>query len=348
MVVKPTFGNGLSIDVLDSLDEYILITMEEPWKIVQSKIRKKPTYTEFNFNMSIDHLEGLYDSFEPFILEHVAVVGLGGGTACDTAKYLAWMFKKEFDFDMDLYLIPSIISVDAFLCSSIAVREQNKVNYIGESTPKQIIIDYNLIREAPKYLNRAGVSDTISITSALGDWKIAKEENNEKFDQSVFNRARKIAEDLMKSRNEIRDVTEKGIKALVDGFYNEVVLCEEWGNARPEEGSEHFLAYCLESITEDHYIHRNLIGMNILISLYLQEQYREFSIDEIKKFLQDIELNITPESQDIANDQLKRALKTIQEYVNNEKLPYSIYNSPKLNLSDQKLEDILNFLKSGL
>ena len=63
MVVKPTFGNGLSIDVFESLDEYILITMEEPWEILQNKISKKPTYTEYNYNMSIDHLEWLYDSF---------------------------------------------------------------------------------------------------------------------------------------------------------------------------------------------------------------------------------------------------------------------------------------------
>ena len=41
-----------------------------------------------------------------------------------------------------------------------------------------ILIDYDLIRSAPKVLNRAGVSDTISITSALGDWLIARDETN--------------------------------------------------------------------------------------------------------------------------------------------------------------------------
>ena len=347
MVVKPTFSNGLFIDVLDSLDEYILITMQEPWKIIQNKITKKPTYTEFNYNMSNDHLEWLYNSFEPFILEHVAIVGLGGGTACDTAKYLAWMFKKEFDFDMDLYLIPSIISVDAFLCSSIAVRVDNKVKYIGESNPKQIVIDYDLIKEAPEFLNRAGVSDTISITSALGDWKLEKEEINGKFDQTVFNKARKIAEDLMSARDDIREVSEKGIKALVDGFYNEVNLCEEWGNARPEEGSEHFLAYCLESITEDHYVHGNLIGMNILVSLLLQNEYAEFSIENIKQFFDDIQLSYQPEKQKIDYSDIKMALNSIQDYVLAENFQYSIYNSPNLALNDQKISDMIRYLKTS-
>ncbi len=346
MVVEPKFGKWLSVETLDSLNKYILITMEEPWKIIENKISNNPTYLEFNYDMSLDNLERLYDSFEPFITDNYAIVGIGGGTACDTAKFLAWKFKEEFNFNLELYLSPSIISVDAFLCSSIAVRIDNKVNYVGESNPKQIIIDYELIRNAPKVLNRAGVSDTISITSALGDWVIARDEINEKIDQKVFNRAKDIANELMNARNEIRDVTEKGIKALVDGFYNEVALCEEWGNARPEEGSEHFLAYCLESITQQHYIHGNLIGMNILISLYLQEEYAQFSVDEISQYFKDIQLEFTPENQKIDDNDLRMVLNQIKKYVIDEDLIYTIYNSPKLYLDNKKIDDIIRYIKS--
>ncbi len=346
MVVKPNFGKWLSVDTLDSLDKYVLITMEEPWNIIKKKISNEPTYLEFNYDMSLDNLELFYSSFEPFITDNYAIVGIGGGTACDTAKFLAWKFKEDFNFNLDLYLMPSIISVDAFLCSSIAVRKDNKVNYIGKSNPKDIIIDFNLISEAPMFLNRAGVSDTISITSALGDWVIARDQINEKFDQNVFNRANSIANELIDARNEIREVTEKGIKTLVNGFYNEVILCEEWGNARPEEGSEHFLAYCLESITRQHYIHGNLIGLNILISLYLQEEYAQFSMDEIQQFFKDIQLQYTPKSQKISYDDLKSALKQIKKYVIDETLHYTIYNSPNLILNDKKIRSILNLLKS--
>jgi len=345
MVVKPVFGNWLSIYTLNSLDNYILITMEEPWKTIESRLINKPKYIEFNKNMDFNHLKTLASNFEPSIIQSHTIVGIGGGTSCDTAKFLVWYLQKEFDLNLDLILIPSIISVDAFLCSSIAVRIDNKVKYIGASYPKDIIIDYNLIQSAHPFLNRAGVSDTISIISALGDWKLAREEINDKFSQDIFNRARKIAVKLMEAKHEIRDVTKKGIKALVNGFYNEVALCEEWGNARPEEGSEHFLAYCLEAITHDHYIHGNLIGMNILISLYLQEEYAEFSINEIKQFFESIQIDFTPESQNISYDNIRKALKHIKEYVISENLHYSIYNSPKLNLNDDKIAQIITFLK---
>jgi glycerol-1-phosphate dehydrogenase [NAD(P)+] len=346
MVIEPKFGNWSSIETLDILDKYMLITMEEPWNIIESMVSNAPAYIKFNYDVNIDNLEKLYQICKPLIAENYAIVGIGGGTACDTAKFLAWKFKDELDLDLELYLMPSIISVDAFLCSSIAVRIDNKVRYIGESNPKDIIIDFNLIRKAPDYLNRAGVSDTISITSALGDWLIAKDEINEKFDQDIFNKAKKIANDLMLARRDIRDVTETGIKALVNGFYEEVLLCEEWGNARPEEGSEHFLAYCLESITHEHYIHGNLIGMNILVSLYLQDQYAQFSLDQVMQFFKDIKLNFTPENLKISDKDLTVALKKVKSYVIDENLFYSIYNTPQLLLNYEKIEEILSFIKN--
>jgi len=344
MVTQPNYGNWLSIDTLDSLDKYILFTMKEPWDILQSKITNKPHLINFNFNMEEIHLNILFQNLKSLVTDNYTIVGIGGGTAIDTAKYIYWMFRKEKNVNLDLILIPSIISVDAFFCSSIAVRNDNKVNYIGESKPNEIIIDYKLIQMAPLFFNRTGVSDTISITSALGDWSLAKDENNERFNQDIFNRAKKIAMNLMNSRKEIKEVTEKGIKALVEGFYREVTLCNDWGNARPEEGSEHFLAYCLESLTRQHYLHGNLIGMNILISLYLQEEYAEFSIEDIKQFFDDINLNWTPSNQNIKNEEIIMALKAIVNYVTLEKLFYSIYNSPRLNLNQKKIFEIIDLI----
>ncbi|TFF63535.1 MAG: iron-containing alcohol dehydrogenase [Promethearchaeota archaeon] len=346
MVIRPKFGNWLSINSLENLDDYYLFTMREPWEIIKEKLSKPPLKVICNPKMDIDHITELAQS--TFSLESkakITIVGMGGGTACDTAKFMSYWLKKEKKIEIELVLIPSIISVDAFLCSSIAVRKEDKVRYIGESDPKEIIIDYNLIQKAPKFLNRAGVSDTISICSALGDWKIAREEIKERFDKSIFNRARMIVLDLMKQREEIKHVSEKGIKALVEGFYQEVELCEEWGNARPEEGSEHFLAYCLESITGKHYIHGNLIGMNVLISLILQEEYAEFSTDTILKFLRDIKIEISPKQQKINLEDLKHALEKIRSYVLREGLSYSIYNSPRLELNDQKIAELLSYVE---
>lgn len=345
MVVKPIYGNWISIETIDAIDNNIIVTMEEPWGILKPKLSSTPSKIIFNRSMDMEHLQKLYSNIKKTIEDSITIIGIGGGTSCDTAKYFSWKLKEDLGIDLDLILIPSIISVDAFLCSSIAVRYNNKVNYIGESSPEKILIDYELIKEAPKYLNRAGVSDTISITSALGDWKLARDENNERFDETVFNKGKAIAQDLMEARNDIRDVNKDGIKALVEGFFREVTLCNKWGNARPEEGSEHFLAYCIESITGRHYIHGQLIGLNVLISLFLQGDFAEFSLEKIRQFFHDIKLNVSLDSLDLSAKILKRALGQVQNYVREEDLMYSVYNSPKLNLDHKKIDQIIQFVE---
>lgn len=345
-MVKPKYDHWNSLERINSMQEFGIISINEPWDILKPNVDADPEFVIFNNDMTLSHLEKVYKNVKSSLSNNFTIIGIGGGSPCDTAKYLVWKHKNESDEDLDLILIPSIISVDAFLCSSIAVRVDGKVNYIGKSDPKEILIDYELIKSAPKYLNRAGVSDTISITSALGDWKIAHDEINEPLNLSVFNRAKNIAKTLMQAREDIKNVNDRGIKAMVDGFYEEVQLCEKWGNARPEEGSEHFLAYCLESITREHYIHGNLIGLNVLISLYLQGEYAEFKLDEIHAFLNHINLNYKPEDQNIKYVDIQKALLNIRKYVNIEDLFYSVYNSPKLKLNKTKIKEIIGFIKT--
>jgi len=81
--IKPEFGENILYGILDSLDEYILITMEEPWNILKGKIRKNPKKILFNSDMRIDNLEKI-EKTEKVDTEYI--VGFGGGTVCDTAR----------------------------------------------------------------------------------------------------------------------------------------------------------------------------------------------------------------------------------------------------------------------
>jgi hypothetical protein len=43
---------------------------------------------------------------------------------------------------------------------------------------------------------------------------------------------------------------------------------------------------------------------------------------------------------------LRIALKKVKTYVNNENLFYSIYNSPRLTMNKEKIEEIIEFVKT--
>ncbi len=314
------FGEHVLTDVLNSLGEYILVTMEEPWDLLRGStlLRNMPREVIFNRDMGVENLESIEHRAHSSV---TTIVGFGGGTSCDTAKYLSWKWAVP-----SLIIAPSIISVDAWLCTSIAVRVDRKVRYIGNVQPARVLVDFSIIKKAPKSLNIAGVSDTISIATALGDWSIASEFFGDKIDWDVFREAKEILLRLIDQQDDIAAMSNRGIEALVKGFEEEVRLCEAWGNARPEEGGEHFLAYCLESITGGHYIHGNLIGLNVLVVLKLQREQGAIKLDSIKDFLDAIGLEYSPRAQSISRQDYKKALESVQSYVTEENLQKGLWS----------------------
>jgi len=331
-------GAGNLPGILNSLDSYILVTMDEALALVRNDISTPPAEIILNRDMSVEALEAL----EARAANARWVVGLGGGTSCDTAKYLAWKRKKP------LLIAPSIISVDAWLCRSIAVRQEGKVRYIGDVAADRLVVDYGLIKQAPAMLNRAGVADIISIATALGDWIIARDLFGDRFDEVVFQRALAIVEDLMGQAENIRAVNDVGIAAMVKGQAAEVELCEEYGSARPEEGGEHFLAYCLEEITRGHYVHGNLIALNVLVTLKLQRERAVFDYHRMKGFFDACGLAYAPGSQGIRREDYRLALETVSDYVYREKLFPGLWSQGRVfdDTGERSLDGILDWVYS--
>jgi glycerol-1-phosphate dehydrogenase [NAD(P)+] len=62
------------------------------------------------------------------------------------------------------------------------------------------------------------------------------------------------------------------LKTLYDCLALEVQLCNQLGHARPEEGSEHYFAYCVENRTGPGWPHGDLVGPGIILMAGLQGQ----------------------------------------------------------------------------
>jgi glycerol dehydrogenase-like iron-containing ADH family enzyme len=60
----------------------------------------------------------------------------------------------------------------------------------------------------------------------------------------------------------------------VSALRAEVELCEKWGSARPEEGSEHFFVYTLENHlpADGKFLHGELVGLGISLMAEWQGQ----------------------------------------------------------------------------
>ena len=248
------------------------------------------------------------------------VYGVGGGLVMDTAKYVA------SENQLPLIAIPTILSTDAFLTDATGVRENGCVQYLPTKTPDTVIVDMDVLCNAPAAMRASGAADVLSIATALWDWQEAEKMGENPPDQQITPQTVAIAETLLQTllenAREIGSGTPKGLKLLLDLLCMEVQLCNLCGHSRVEEGSEHYFTYALEnhltSANSENYLHGELVGLGILLMAALQSQ----PWMQYRHALQCLQINYRPSA--VAPEAIADTLINLSEYVVHHRLPYTV------------------------
>ncbi len=309
------FGAGAIDGIGQELGRFLVTTMDVPWQKAQPRIGAQPVAVLLVENMEIETLERQIAAAPACD----TVLAIGGGQAIDLGKYLAW--KRG----LRLVSAPTILSVDAFVTPAAGIRRGHRVEYVGQTTPDPLVIDYDLIRTAPPELNIAGVGDLLSIHTACFDWELAARANRSEFPFRAedVTAARAILTDTMAKADAIRACTDDGLRALVEGYMRVNTLCLPAGHYRVEEGSEHYLFYELEERLKRPFIHGWIVGLGVHLLSRLQENRHTETVE----FMNRVGLRYQPADMEIRRDDLIAALGNVRRYVEGRRdLWYTVIN----------------------
>jgi glycerol-1-phosphate dehydrogenase [NAD(P)+] len=310
--------------------EYAIVTMEEPWELAKDRLKYPPKAVIFVRELDWYRLEAL----ERAAPEVDAFVGLGGGTATDAAKYLAW--RRHLPVDV----IPSITSVDAAVTKSIAARAGGHVTYIGYIVPREVYLDYKLIQSAPPRLNISGVGDILCAHTALWDWKLSHENTGERYDEQAVQAMHVWLQRISQGAEQIRLVTQDGIRLIMDAFADISIICRRFGSSRPQEASDHTFAYNAEFQTGRSFLHGELVALGTYVMSVFQGNDTDFLLDAYARtglLWQPRHLNLTAE-------EFVRTLSTLNWYQKNFGRRYSVLDVKKIEPSFiQAMVDRLEF-----
>ena len=314
-VLSRRFGAG-SVDGLGrELGRFVVATMDIPWQVARDRLGGTPEAVIMVDSMEIE----VVDRQVAAAPKCDTVVGIGGGQAVDLAKYFAW--KRG----IRLVSIPTVLSVDAFVTPAAGLRRNHEVEYLGESSPDPLVIDYELVRTAPAELNIAGVGDLLSIHTATYDWCLAQNAGKSEypFSQADVDKARQILDDVMDLSSEIHNCTDRGLQAIVDGYMRINTICLPAGHYRVEEGSEHYLFYELEERLKRPFVHGNIVGLGI----YLLSRLQNNDADRVTDRMNEIGLKYHPVEMQISRSDLAASLANLQNFADKRShLWYTVLN----------------------
>jgi glycerol-1-phosphate dehydrogenase [NAD(P)+] len=192
-----------------------------------------------------------------------AVVGLGGGKIIDVTKYAAARVG------LPMVAVATNLSHDG-LCSPISTLDNdNGRGSYGVPTPIALVIDLDVIREAPARYVRAGIGDAVSNLSALADWELSHRENAEPIDGLAAAMARSAGESVLRHPGGIGD--DDFLTTLAEGLVITGIAMSISGDSRPSSGACHEISHAFDLLYPQRAAaHGEQVGLGAAFAMYLR------------------------------------------------------------------------------
>ncbi|MBU7600670.1 iron-containing alcohol dehydrogenase family protein [Streptomyces sp. P38-E01] len=167
-----------------------------------------------------------------------AVVGLGGGKIIDCAKFAAARIG------LPLVAVATNLSHDG-LCSPVATLDNDagRGSY-GVPNPIAVVIDLDVIREAPARFVRSGIGDALSNISAVADWELSARETGEQIDGLAAAMARQAGEAVLRHPGGVGD--DAFLQVLAEGLVLTGISMSVAGDSRPASGACHEINHAFD------------------------------------------------------------------------------------------------------
>lgn len=246
------------------------------------------------------------------------IVGLGGGTALDTAKYAAFVANVTY------IAIPTTLSNDGVASPvSVLFAQNGRKHSFTAKIPDGLLIDTDIVFEAPRLLMKAGVGDTISNYTALYDWQLGCNENNDRPNDFAYMLSENAFYSLLYSEEKSLD-TITGVKMLAQSLVLSGIAMQLAGNSRPCSGSEHLFCHAMDELFEHGIPHGILVALGSVVACRLQGRDHRVLLS----FLEAYDISVNPIKLGISEEQFIEAWLFAKKVRPDR---YSILNKIELN-----------------
>ncbi|MCL6591007.1 MAG: iron-containing alcohol dehydrogenase family protein [Firmicutes bacterium] len=207
------------------------------------------------------------------------IVGIGGGKVLDVAKYTGFLN------DIPFISVPTSTSNDGFASSGCSLFINGRRRSVPAKMPLGIVVDIDVIKNAPEIFIHSGIGDLVSKITAVYDWEFEAKQGKTVINDFAAMIAKKSVNsvarmDIQSARAlNIRD--DFFLKELVDSLTLSGIAMEIAGNSAPASGSEHLISHGLDSLASKPQLH----GIQVGVATYLMSLVQNHRQQRVRKFL---------------------------------------------------------------
>ncbi len=197
------------------------------------------------------------------------ILGVGSGVINDICRLVSYRVGLPYG------IAGTAPSMDGYASAGSPILFDGTKATIKCTTPKYIIADLDVMKEAPLNMLLSGIGDMFGKYTGLLDWQLAHNYNGDYF-------CEKIACDVLEATNKcleegytIKERNPQCIASIMQGFMTTGLGMAFVGNSRPASGSEHIIAHAWELESVEKGEKPNLHGLEVVeASLIVFEMYR--------------------------------------------------------------------------
>ncbi|GAB2723237.1 iron-containing alcohol dehydrogenase family protein [Kitasatospora kifunensis] len=197
------------------------------------------------------------------------LVGLGGGKIIDAAKYAGARVG------LPVVAVATNLAHDG-ICSPVSILDNDagRGSY-GVPGPIGVVVDLDVIQQAPKRFVAAGIGDVLSNISACADWELSQRETGEPVDGLAVAMARSAGENLLRHPGALEDADL--LTALAEALVLSGIAMSIAGSTRPSSGACHEISHALDVLYPKRSAqHGEQVGLGAAFASFLRGE-RELS-----------------------------------------------------------------------
>ena len=212
------------------------------------------------------------------------ILAVGSGTVNDSCRVASYRLGLPYA------IVGTAPSMDGYASAGSPFLFDGSKATIQATTPKYIIADLDVMKDAPWDMMLAGIGDMFGKYTGMLDWELARDYTGEYF-------CAPIGKDVIDATNKCLDngykLTERDpdcIKAIMEGFLVTGLGMAYTGNSRPASGSEHIVAHAWELFDVEAGNAPHLHGLEVceatrLIAIMYQMLFEETSDAHLKSLI---------------------------------------------------------------